>query len=80
MEFDRLNHKQYKHEIVDIQTIVLGENSGVVTVNYIWDYTTNDDQYYNTRATVTTVYRFENDNWKIINSHVSHGEKRLLKE
>ena len=80
MEFDRLNHKQYKHDIIDIQTIVLGENSGVVTVNYIWDYTTNDDQHYNIRATVTTVYRFENDNWKIINSHVSHGEKRLLKE
>lgn len=80
MEFDRLNHKQYKHDIIDIQTIVLSENSGIVTVNYIWDYITNDDQHYNTRATVTTVYRFENDNWKIINSHVSHGEKRLLKE
>lgn len=40
MEFDRQNHKQYQHDIIDIQTIVLGEKSGVVTVNYIWDYTT----------------------------------------
>lgn len=80
MEFDRQNYKQYQHDIEDIQTIVLDEKSGVVTVNYIWDYTTNDDLHYNTRATVTSVYRFEKDNWKIINSHVSHGEKRLLKQ
>jgi hypothetical protein len=80
MEFDRQNHKHYKHDIIDIQTIVLGENSGIVTVNYIWDYLTIDDQYYKTPATVTTVYRFEDNNWKIVNSHVSHGEKKLFKE
>ena len=80
MEFDRRNHKQYIHDIVDIQTIVLGENSGLVTINYIWDYITNENLHYHTPATVTTVYRLEKDNWKIINSHVSHGEKRLVKE
>ena len=80
MEFDRLNHKHYKHDIIDIQTVVLGKNSGLVTINYIWDYITSDNLHYNTPATVTTVYRLENDIWKIINSHVSHGENRLLKE
>ena len=59
MGFDRLHHKQYKHDIIDIQTIVLGEESGVVTVNYIWDYITNDDLHFNVPATVTSVYRFE---------------------
>ena len=52
MEFDRLNHK---HDIIDIQTIVLGNNSGLVTINYIWDYITSDNLNYNTPATVTTV-------------------------
>lgn len=80
MEYDRLHHKQYKHYIIDIQTIVLCENSGVVTVNYIWDYITNDDLHFNVPATVTSVYRFEDKNWKIVNSHVSHGEKRLLED
>ena len=78
MEFDRVNHKHYKHKIKEIQTIVLSKNSGIVTINYIWDYITNDDLHYNTPATVTSVYRFENNGWKILNSHVSHGEKRLL--
>ena len=78
MEFDRVNHKQYKHRIKDIQTTVLSINSGIVTINYIWDYITNDDLHYKVPATVTSVYRFEDKDWKIINSHVSHGEKRLL--
>ena len=78
MEFDRVNHKHYKHIIKEIQTTVLSKNSGIVTLNYIWDYITNDDLHYNTPATVTSVYRFEDNNWKILNSHVSHGEKRLL--
>jgi hypothetical protein len=80
MDYDRQNHKHYKHDVIDIQTVVLGINSGIVTVNYIWDYITNDDLHYNTPATVTTVYRFEDNNWRIVNSHVSHGENRLLKE
>ena len=80
MDYDRLNHKHYKHDIIDIQTIVLSINSGIVTVNYIWDYITNDDLHYNTPATVTAVYRFEDNNWRIMNTHVSHGENRLLKE
>ena len=80
MEFDRVNHKQYKHSIKDIQTTVLSINSGVVTINYIWDYITNDDLHYKVPATVTSVYRFEDKDWKIINSHVSHGEKRLLED
>jgi len=78
MEFDRKNYKHYKHNIINIKTTVLSLNSCIVTVNYIWDYITNDEFHYNVPATVTSVYRFENDNWKIINSHVSHGEKRLL--
>ena len=80
MDYDRQNHKHYKHDIIDIQTVLLSINSGIVTVNYIWDYITNDDLHYNTPATVTTVYRFEDNNWRIVNSHVSHGENKLLKE
>ena len=80
MESDRLNHKQYKHDITDIQTIVLGEKSGLVTVNYIWDYITNDNLHFNVPATVTSVYRFEDKKWKLVNSHVSHGEKSLLED
>ena len=80
MEFDRVNHKHYKHSIKDIQTTVLSINSGIVTVNYIWDYITNDDLHYNVPATVTSVYRFEDKDWRIVNSHVSHGEKRLLED
>ena len=71
MEFDRVNH---------IQTTVLSINSGIVTVNYIWDYITNDDLHYIVPATVTSVYRFEDKDWRIVNSHVSHGEKRLLED
>lgn len=78
MEFDRVNHKHYQHNIKDIQTTVLSNNSGVVTINYIWDYITNDNLHYNVPATVTSVYRLEDKKWKIINSHVSHGEKWLL--
>ena len=78
MEFDRVNHKHYKHSIKDIQTTVLSKHSGIVTVNYIWDYITNDDLHYNTPANVTSVFRLEDNDWKILNSHVSHGEKRLL--
>lgn len=55
MDYDRLNHKHYKHDIIDIQTVVLSLNSGIVTINYIWDYITNNDSHYNTSAIVTAV-------------------------
>lgn len=78
MEQDRKNYKHYKHIIKDIYTNVNNENSGFVTLNYIWDYITNDDLHYNTHATVTALYRLEENGWKIVNSHVSHGQKRLV--
>lgn len=78
MEQDRKNYKHYKHIIKDIYTNVINENSGFVTLNYIWDYITNDDLHYNTHATVTALYRLEENGWKIVNAHVSHGQKRIV--
>lgn len=80
MEEDRVSHKHYTHIIKDIQTTVLSENSGIVTINYIGDFITNDDLHYNIPATVTSVYRFEDNDWKIINEHVSHRKKVLLEK
>ena len=47
---------------------------------FLQDFSQSDDFHYNTPAIVTAVYRLEDNNWRIVNSHVSHGENKLLKE
>jgi len=78
MEYDRKNHKHYKHIVNEIQVTVLSKRSGIVTLNYNWDYITNDNHHYITNAILTSVCRYENNKWKMINSHCSHGEKRVI--
>ena len=72
-------YKMYKHNIDDINVSVLSKNSGVVTIIYTWDYITKKNLHFNVKATAVLVFKKVNENWKIINLIVSHGDKEQIK-
>lgn len=78
MDHDRKNYKEYVDNIENIETEVINKNFGFVTVDYTWDYTTNDDVHYMVKSVVTMLFRNENDKWKIVNTHCSHGESQIV--
>ena len=78
MEEDRKNHKEYRDVIHNIETEVINEDYGFVTIDYVWDYTTNEDIHYNVKSIVTMLFRNEDNKWKIMNTHCSHGETRIV--
>jgi len=72
MDYDRKNHKEYQDIIKNIET------DGFVTIDYVWDYTTNEDVHYNVKSIVTMLFRNEDNKWKIMNTHCSHGETQIV--
>ena len=78
MEEDRKNHKDYRDVIHNIETEVINEDYGFVTIDYVWDYTTNEDIRYNVKSIVTMLIRKEDNKWKIMNTHCSHGETQIV--
>ena len=78
MEEDRKNNKEYSDIIKNIETEVINKNYGFVTIDYIWDYTTNENINYNVNSIVTMLFRIEDNQWKIMNTHCSHGETRIV--
>ena len=78
MEEDRKNHTEFRDVIHNIETEVINEDYGFVTIDYVWDYTTNEDIHYNVKSIVTMLFRNEDNNWKILNTHCSHGETRIV--
>lgn len=78
MEEDRKNCKEYSDVIHNIETEVINEDYGFVTIDYVWDYTTNEYIRYNVKSVVTMLFRNEDNNWKILNTHCSHGETQIV--
>jgi len=78
MDYDRKNHKEYKDIIKNIETEVINKDFGFVTIDYVWDYTTNEDVRYNVKSVVTMLFRNEDNSWKILNTHCSHGEQQIV--
>jgi len=77
MDYDRENYSSYTHEIRNMDVTMLGMDAGLVSVDYVWVYRTPDHMEVQTPATVTSLCRLEGKEWKIVNSHVSHGEERM---
>ena len=77
MAYDRENYSSYTHVIRGMDVTMLGSEAGMVCVDYLWVYRTPDHVEVHTPATVTSLCRLEGKDWKIVNSHVSHGEERV---
>ncbi|MCB0634453.1 MAG: nuclear transport factor 2 family protein, partial [Lewinella sp.] len=73
MDHDRKSYKTYTDNIEHVETDIINEDYGFVTVDYTWDYTNNDDVRYMVKSIVTMLFRKENGGWKIVNTHCSHG-------
>jgi len=78
MSDDDYFFKSYKHEIKDIETVSLSPYSGVVTITYIWDNISKDDIHRRIDGAATLTCRFENNRWKIVHYHGSHGEEQII--
>jgi len=78
MDHDRKNYKEYVDDIKHIKTEVIDKDYGFVTVDYTWDYTTLDDVSHTVKSVVTMLFRNENGQWKIVNTHCSHGEAQIV--
>ena len=70
--------KSYTHEIKDMETVRLSPCSGVVTITYIWDNISKDDIHRRTDGAATLTCRFEDNTWKIVHYHGSHGEEQII--
>lgn len=78
MSDDAYFFKSYKHEIKNIETVTLSPNSGVVTITYVWDNISKDDIHRRTEGAATLTCRFEDNKWKIVHYHGSHGEEKII--
>jgi len=78
MDYDRKNYKEYKDIVINTRTNVINKNYGFVTIDYVWDYTTNEDNRYKVNSVVTMLFKNEKNEWKIVNTHCSHGEKQIV--
>lgn len=70
----------YSHEIRDIKTVVLSPNSGVVTISYIWDSVSTEGIHERTPGAATLTCRLEENGWRIVHYHGSHGEAKVVDE
>jgi hypothetical protein len=77
MEHERLHYKSYTHHIKELRTVVLGPNAGAITITYVWDNVTDEDEHYKTDGAITLVCREEADRWKIVHYHGSHDKEVL---
>ena len=79
MSDDDYFFKSYKHEIKDIRTVVLSPKSGVVTITYVWEsISRQDDIHKRVDGAITLTCREEKAGWKIVHYHGSHGEDRIV--
>ena len=79
MADDNYFFKSYKHEIKDIKTVMLSHNSGVVTVTYVWDNISKDNNHKKVDGAITLACRKEDNKWKIVHYHGSHGKESIIK-
>lgn len=68
----------YSHEIKDIKTVVLSPKSGVVTISYIWDSVSTEGIHERTPGAATLTCRLEENGWKIVHYHGSHGDAAVV--
>ena len=68
----------YKHEVKNIETVVLSPQSGAVTVVYIWDSISKEGIHERTPGAATLTCRKENEAWKIVHYHGSHDEPKII--
>jgi len=68
----------YKHEVKDIKTLVLSSDAGVATIIYIWDSITKEGVHRRTNGAATLTCRLEENGWKIVQYHGSHGEDLIV--
>ena len=78
MEHEDEEHLNYSHEIEEIRSTILDENSGVISVIYTWHGTKKDSSQYFNKGAITLVCRKEDDNWKIVHYHGSHQDDKLV--
>jgi hypothetical protein len=71
-------YNSYKHEVKYIETVVLSPQSGVVTIIYIWDSISKEGVHERTPGAITLTCRKENEAWKIVHYHGSHGEPEVI--
>jgi hypothetical protein len=79
MADDQYFFKSYKHDIKDIKTVILSPNSGVVTITYVWDNISKENIHKKVDGAITLTCRNEDDKWKIVHYHGSHGEESIIK-
>ncbi|MCF8235585.1 MAG: hypothetical protein K9H13_12930 [Bacteroidales bacterium] len=80
MSDDDYFFKSYTHEIEYIETVVLSAKSGVVTMVYIWDSISKEGIHERTPGAVTLTCREEENDWKIVHYHGSHGDPEIVKK
>lgn len=78
MADDKSFFNSYKHEIKDIKTVVLNRDAGVVTIIYIWDSITTEGVYRKTDGAITLTCRREENGWRIVHYHGSHGDDQII--
>jgi len=78
MADDHYFFSSYKHEIKDIKSVVLNKDAGVVTIIYIWDSITTEGVHRITDGAITLTCRREENGWKIIHYHGSHGDDQII--
>ena len=80
MSDDNYFFESYKHEINNIETVVLSPKSGVVTIVYIWDSVSKQGIHERTPGAITLTCREEENVWRIVHYHGSHDEPEVVKE
>jgi len=78
MADDNSFFSSYKHEIKNIKSVVINKDAGVVTIIYIWDSITTEGVHRITDGAITLTCRREENGWKIIHYHGSHGEDQVI--
>ena len=78
MADDNFFFKSYKHEIKNMKTVTLSPESGVITITYIWDNISKDDIHKRIDGAITLTCRLEDEKWKIVHYHGSHGEEQII--
>ena len=80
MSHEEEYYNSYKHEVKYIKTVVLSQQSGVVTIVYIWDSISKEGVHERTPGAFTLTCRKEKNDWKIVHYHGSHGEPEVVAE
>lgn len=76
LQQEKNDKESFVHNLGDIKIVVLSPESAVLTARYDYEYTRKNGGNFTGTGAFTMTFRLEQETWKVVHYHGSHGIER----